>query len=91
MRWEPVRILIMRSRIANIVDINSKDMIAQNCKTYAYFSGKGKPFKGHPYIFTKDDYETIVKLPHFFARKFDETIDSQILDLIDKKILNSGR
>lgn len=82
------QIMVMNSHFSNMVNVNSKDMVAQNCMTYAYFSDEGKPFKGHPYIFTATDYKKIIKLPHLFARKFDDQIDSEILDLIDEKVLN---
>jgi len=81
--------MTMKSPVANLVDVNPKEMVAQNCMTYAYFSDKDKPFKEHPYIFTVDDYSKIISLPHLFARKFDETVDAKVLDLIDDKILNS--
>ena len=83
------QIMTMKSPVANLVDVNPKEMVAQNCMTYAYFSDKDKPFKGHPYIFTVDDYSKIISLPHLFARKFDETVDAKVFDLIDDKILNS--
>lgn len=82
------QIMVMQSKVASMVNVNPKDMIAQSCMTYAYFSDEDKPFVGHPYIFTAADYYKIIKLPHFFARKFDESIDSEIFDMIDEKILN---
>ena len=45
---------------------------------------------GHfPRILTKNDYETLSSSVKLFARKFDMYYDSEILDLIDKKILKS--
>lgn len=78
------QIMTMRSPCKSMVHINSKDMVAQTCKTWAYFSDVGKPFKGHPYIFTKDEYEKIINKDCWFARKFDITIDATIFDLLDE-------
>lgn len=81
------QIMTMQSPLATMVRVNPKNIIAQNCMTYAYFSDIDKPFKGHPYIFTINEFEKILNLPHLFARKFDETVDSEILDMIDQFIL----
>lgn len=83
------QIMSMRSPIAELIEINPKDMVAQNCKTYAYFEGVGKPFKGHPYIFTLSDKELLSKKQKsfFFARKFDGDVDSDILDYLDESFI----
>lgn len=36
----------------------------------------------HPYVFRNDDYELLTGLPWLFARKFDERVDSQIVQRI---------
>lgn len=41
---------------------------------------------GNPNILTKKDYKKIINSGKFFARKFEETIDSEILDMLDKYI-----
>lgn len=38
---------------------------------------------GHPIILTKEKYEEIISSDKLFARKFDDNIDSEILDMID--------
>jgi hypothetical protein len=81
------QIMTMQSPLAPMVEVNQKDMVAQNCMTYAYFSDIDKPSQGHPYIFTSNEFEKILNLPHLFARKFDETVDDKILEMIDKLIL----
>jgi len=77
------QIMTMASPLSEMVIVNPKDMVAQNCMTYAYFSDVGKPFMGHAYIFTKDDFNKIKQYPHLFARKFDNEVDSEIFNLID--------
>jgi hypothetical protein len=47
------------------------------------------PTNAHPKILAKEDFETIKLSTDLFARKFDESFDSEILDMIDDKILNS--
>jgi hypothetical protein len=81
------QIMIMNSIFASLVELNDVMFKKQNCLTYAYFRDEGKPFTGHPYILRAENYDLLSKLPHLFARKFDETIDAEVLDLIDKKIL----
>lgn len=75
--------MVMRSPVRELVQVNPIDMVEQNCKTFAYFSGPGKPFTGHPHIITKDDYEMLINMDCWIARKFDITIDDQIFDLLD--------
>ena len=81
------QILTMRSPVSNLVEVNPIEMVAQNCKTWAYFSDDGKPFKGHPYIFTTQEFDKLCASECWFARKFDETVDNEIFDLIDQKLL----
>lgn len=77
------QIMTMRSPVAEQVEVNPPDMVAQNCKTLAFFSKPGQPFTGHPYIYTKAEYELLKQSDRWIARKFDETVDSEILDLLD--------
>jgi hypothetical protein len=39
----------------------------------------------HPKILSKDDLPDLIKADQYFARKFDITVDEEILDLIDQK------
>ena len=77
------QIMTMRSPVKDLVHINPADMVAQHCKTWAYFTDVGKPFKGHPYIFTTEEYDRLITSDFWIARKFDSTIDSRILDMLD--------
>lgn len=47
--------------------------------------------KGNPNILTKKDYLKIINSGKFFARKFDENIDTEILDMLDKYIENNAK
>ena len=86
--WTPeesfFQIMTKRSPVGDLVEVNSYETVAQNCKTWAYFSDEGKPFKGHPYIFTVSEYEKLINSDFWFARKFDITVDENILDMLDK-------
>lgn len=62
----------------------------QKCATYANFCVNGKPITGHPYILTKDDYDRIISKPQLFARKFDITVDKEILNMIDNHRLRNN-
>ena len=45
----------------------------------------------HPNILRTTDLEAILASDDLYARKFDDTVDEEILDLIDQKILFKGR
>ena len=79
--------MAMRSPVKELIEINPKDCIAQNCMTWAYFFDDDKPFMGHPYVFTEDDYPKLKAAHQWFARKFDITIDERIIELIDENLL----
>ncbi|MBN2878881.1 MAG: hypothetical protein JXN65_04540 [Clostridia bacterium] len=82
--------MVMNSEYKNEVVVNPAEQQTQNCLTFAYFTddytGSGKkPFNGHPYVLKADDYDMLKGMEkRFFARKFDERVDSVILDMIDK-------
>ena len=40
--------------------------------------------KRNPHILTSDDYDKMIASGRWFARKFDETVDSKVLDMLDK-------
>ena len=50
---------------------------------------RGKSIR-HPWTFRTGDMELLMSVPHFWARKFDETVDPQIIDRIYSH-LKSGR
>lgn len=85
--------LLMNSSFKEEIDVNPPEMVAQNCKTYAHFLPEGRPFTGHPYIFTVRDTKCLMEQANnrFFARKFDETVDSDILNWIDENLLYDKR
>lgn len=39
-------------------------------------------YRGDPYTFTSDDYSQLVKSDRFFARKFDENVDLNIVEML---------
>ncbi|MCI9608276.1 MAG: beta-1,6-N-acetylglucosaminyltransferase [Muribaculaceae bacterium] len=43
----------------------------------------------HPWTFREDDFELLGSVPHLWARKFDETVDSRIIDLLYNKLRNA--
>lgn len=44
--------------------------------------------RGRPYTFKKGDYMELIESPYLFARKFDEKIDVEIVNMIFKEINN---
>ena len=40
----------------------------------------------HPWTFRSDDWDLLMSVPHFWARKFDENVDSGIIDRIYGKL-----
>lgn len=82
------QILSQRTSLASSIRLNPLNAVAQDCLTYANFSTPTKlPYKGHPHVITTEDYSYVTMKDQFFARKFDENIDSHILDMIDENIL----
>lgn len=72
-----------KSSLGKDIAVNPKEMVAQNCKTWAYFSDDGKPFKGHPYVFTADEYEKLINRDCWIARKFDSEQSADVLNMLD--------
>lgn len=54
-----------------------------------FFIDWENPNPTRPRVFEKCDFERLVNSPKLFARKFDATRDSEILDLLDQKVLHS--
>ncbi|HYO21995.1 MAG TPA: beta-1,6-N-acetylglucosaminyltransferase [Flavisolibacter sp.] len=69
---------------------NSRDekLLASIQNSEKRFTIWEKPDSAHPKILRKTDLEAIMASDDLFARKFDENIDSEILDLIDSKLLH---
>lgn len=80
--------MCMLSPIKEMVEINPIEQRDQNCKTWAYFSDTDKPFVGHPYIFTINEFEKLQSSDCWFARKFDITKDSTIIKQIEERLLS---
>jgi hypothetical protein len=79
--------MAMRSVFKEDIKLNEPYEILQNCMTYAYFFDETHPATGHPYVYTKDNFEMLNNRPEFFARKFDCCVDEDIMDMIDKNIV----
>lgn len=78
--------MAMRSKYKEMIDLNAPDEILQNCMTYAFFFDDEHEPTGHPYILNINNLEMLKNRKEFFARKFDEKIDSKILDQLDNYI-----
>lgn len=78
--------MIMRTSLSRLVDVNPPEQITQNCPTFAYFNPDGKKFTGHPYVIDCEAWKIIRDYNYYFARKFDETIDSAVFEEIDNNI-----
>lgn len=66
---------------------------SNRCLTHSHFRKAGYQDASHPYIITEDEVHTVLeKLREndvFFARKFDITVDRNVLDKIDELWLNN--
>ena len=82
--------MALRSPLKDMIQVRKYKDTKKDSRTWAIFTGAkmDKPFTGHPYYFESDDFEEIQKSDFWIARKFDETIDKNILDRIDKEILH---
>ncbi len=61
--------------------------LCNDCKRYFDFSGSRH---GHPIILTANNFSLLLESHTHFARKFDISQDSRILDLLDTKVLQSS-
>ena len=67
---------------------NKPQLKIKKSMTYKDFgSMSNRPQTCHPYVLTIDDYDRLKESKCLFARKFDDTIDSKIIDIIDKSLL----
>lgn len=44
--------------------------------------------RGNPYVFGKEDYQTLTDSEYLWARKFDTRVDKEIVDMIFQKLVN---
>ena len=64
------------------------DMHLGAFKTYVDFGFmSGREIVCHPYIITMDDFKRLSTEDYWFARKFDRSVDAEILDKIDETFL----
>lgn len=69
-------------------DPNKPQLKIQKSITYKDFGSRSNRAQTcHPYVLTKDDYNRLKETECWFARKFDDTLDSEIIDIIDKTLL----
>ncbi|KYC39249.1 N-acetylglucosaminyltransferase [Scytonema hofmannii PCC 7110] len=67
-----------------LVNSNKFNLCDRNCR---YINFK-KSRHGHPHLLTLQDYPFLIQEDMHFARKFDIAKNSQILDLLDKRIFS---
>ena len=80
--WGPDEVLF------NTLIMNSPFRTQVNNNNYRYIDwSAGLP---NPKILTIDDYEYLAESDAFLARKFDLGVDSEILNIIDKKLLSKS-
>ncbi|RZJ76614.1 MAG: hypothetical protein EOO47_18375, partial [Flavobacterium sp.] len=69
---------------------NDKELISRTENIEKHFIIWPNKQSAHPKILDNSDFDAIKLSGHLFARKFDEHIDSKILDLIDRNILDKN-
>ena len=90
--WTPeesfFQTLAMNSEQAKLIVENDPifDEGDQKSMTYCNFITPTKTFCGHPHIITVEDFARIMGKKALFARKFDQSVDSKVLDMIDGSI-----
>lgn len=66
----------------------NKDIHAKGSMRFIDWT-RGKSIR-HPWTFTIDDLELLKSVPQFWARKFDERVDSQIIDAVICNLLKQN-
>jgi len=74
--------MFFQTILLNADDSEIKDNIV--CDGLRYIDW-GKPEPPYPAILTSEDFNSIMNSGKFFARKFEMSIDSQVLDMIDEQ------
>lgn len=67
-----------------VLNSSLKDSVVNNNLFYIDWAN---PNPTYPRVFTKDDFNDLCHSQQLFARKFDQTRDQKVLDMIDDKIL----
>lgn len=72
----------------NNYETDKSEMKILKSATYKDFGGmSNRPQTCHPYILTMNDYDRLCKSECWYARKFDDTVDAEIIDKIDNTLL----
>lgn len=80
--------LILRSPFADRLFVptpvkNQKEVNLSNMRFIDWTRGESIR---HPWVFRADDMPLLESVPHLWARKFDETVDAEIIDLLYRKL-----
>ena len=78
------QIMVMCSPVKDLIKAITKEGIDPNCKTWSYFYDDDKPRSAHPYTFTTKEFQKLIKADKWIARKFDNTVDEEILNMLDE-------
>ncbi len=80
--------LVMHLFYSKFAKYDGSKMKIRDCMTYADFGEKtNRPMVFHPYILTMDDYQRLCKSDCWYARKFDDTVDLDVINKIDATLL----
>ena len=69
--------LFIQTIIADNKEITER-LYDNNKRKIKWLTGK----QAHPYVWRKSDFKEIIQSNKFFARKFDENVDRNIIDMI---------
>lgn len=79
--------LFVQMIVANSMDERLLRSVENNERRFTVWE---KPDSAHPNILRKSDLPAILASTDLYARKFDDSVDAEILDLIDAQILQKG-
>ncbi|MEI2689494.1 MAG: beta-1,6-N-acetylglucosaminyltransferase [Anaerolineae bacterium] len=77
--------MFFQTILMNAKDPQIKDNIVNGSLTYADWDRPDPPW---PAVFKSEDIDQLATAWGLFARKFDMTVDSQVLDLIDARLIH---
>jgi hypothetical protein len=80
--------LFIQMVIGNSTDQKLKESIENSERRFTIWE---KANSAHPKILRLSDFDAIANADDLFARKFDENVDAEILEMIDRKILKTFR
>jgi len=86
-----IHTILMNSPSRDLISVNRQGKNNRQSASFCDFGEiSGRIIQSHPYTLTMEDIDMLISARqrgYFFARKFDESVDTEVLDFIDEHVL----